>query len=55
MNEHSRNIQVARESILQELRRRFLEDRGCGVTAPSDISKIISGRYFRNFDAEVKA
>lgn len=30
----------AREAILQELRRRWREDRGSGVTAPADISRF---------------
>jgi hypothetical protein len=36
----SQEINVAREAILQELRRRFKEDRGFGITAPSDISRF---------------
>ena len=33
-------ITVAREAILQELRRRWREDRCGGVTAPADISRF---------------
>ncbi len=35
-----REITVAREAILQELRRRWKEDRGFGVTAPADITRF---------------
>ena len=33
-------ITVAREAILAELRRRWKEDRGAGITAPHDISRF---------------
>ena len=38
--EFMQRIIVAREAILQELRRRWKEDRGAGVTAPADISRF---------------
>lgn len=41
-NDSERVICVAREAILQELRRRWKEDRGYGVKAPRDI-----GRFFQ--------
>lgn len=31
---------MAREAILQDLRRRWKEDRASGVTAPADISRF---------------
>lgn len=33
-------LTVAREAILQELRRRWKEDRGLGITAPADIHRF---------------
>lgn len=41
MSDFSRKITVAREAILQELRRRWRDEtRGFGVTAPADISRF---------------
>lgn len=33
-------IKVAREAILDELKRRWKEDKGVGITAPADISRF---------------
>jgi hypothetical protein len=33
-------MMTEREAILQDLRRRWKEDRGAGVTAPADISRF---------------
>lgn len=42
MDEQSAKINLARDAILDELRRRWLAERGgcCGVTAPRDISRF---------------
>lgn len=40
MDDSSRRINVAREAILQELRRRWREDKGVGITAPTDTHKF---------------
>jgi hypothetical protein len=40
LEEFHQKISVAREAILQDLKRRFKEDRGFGVTAPRDISRF---------------
>jgi len=42
MNAHAENqVAVAREAILQELRRRWKEDRNSGVVTPRDISRFV--------------
>lgn len=37
---NDQQITVAREAILQELRRRWKEDRGIDITAPADTSRF---------------
>lgn len=37
---YHQKINVARETILQDLRRRWKEDKGVGITAPVDISRF---------------